>query len=121
MLRTAGRWAFHLTLAYVLLIQLTLSGIAATQHALVNASGVLCMGATGQGDGSAPGQQPHEPALCCALGCTAAGQTLLAPPAGLSLALPSAYSAPGILAPAARHDPARTPLSFSARGPPARG
>lgn len=116
-----ARWALHLVLAYVLLAQTVLTGIAATQHELAAAAGVFCEGQVQ--DGSRPsGDGERHDGLCCQLGCAAAaGPALLDPPAGAQLDRPPAQSV-RIGRPAAdTAAPARIHLSFAARGPPARG
>lgn len=120
-LKTGGRWALHLALAYVLLCQLTLSGIAVTQHVMAEATGILCEGVS-QAGGSAPGDSGRHDALCCELGCAAsAGSMLLAPPDGIALDLPTVRALARDVPSDGQAAPSRTLLSFAARGPPARG
>ncbi|GGF88002.1 hypothetical protein GCM10007301_54920 [Azorhizobium oxalatiphilum] len=109
----------HVTLAYVLLCQLVLSGIAVTQHAVAATTGTLCEGSAQTGGSGDDGR--HD-ALCCTLGCTAsAGPALLGPPDPVAFRPPLVEAIgtgrPGISVPV----DGGVFLSFTARAPPARG
>ena len=118
-MQAVGRWVSRLVLAYALLLQVVVGGLAATEHQIGTATGQICEGMADSGP--ATNHSPHG-ALCCAFGClTAAVPAALDPPAGVALAAPEAQA---IAAPRPLSERAAAPVrhvSFAARGPPARG
>lgn len=111
--------ASRLALAYLVLAQLLLGGVAMAQHAglrLASGADVLCSGGASDPLGGAP----HD-ALCCVLGCAASAPLPL--PDGNAAAVP--FPVPRLrAAPFVPAGPAGAPrslsLAFDATGPPAR-
>lgn len=117
-MQAAGRWAFHLMLAYALLLQVVVGGIAATEHRLSVATGTVC---EGHGEPGSDGADGQHSALCCAFGCLGATvPAALDPPGAIALTAPEPRR---LAAPLPVSEPANPPVrqvSFAARGPPAR-
>ncbi len=114
-----GRWVSRLVLAYALLCQMLVGGIAATEHAVGVATGVICQGHSEGGSDS--GDADHT-ALCCAFGClAAAAPAALDPPASIALAFPEPQRLAAATPSSERAAAPVRHVSFAARGPPARG
>ncbi len=117
--QAVGRWVSRLVLAYALLLQVMVGGMAATEHLVGVATGVICQGHT---EDSTDGGEADHTALCCAFGClAAAAPAALDPPAPVALAFPEPQRLAAAIPPSERAAAPVRHLSFAARGPPARG
>ncbi|MGA0563591.1 hypothetical protein ACO2RV_14190 [Ancylobacter sp. VNQ12] len=90
---TLRRMAMALAVAYLVVLQALLGGLASGAHAgslaSVDAFGqVLCLGV--QTGPASPDDPAHHTPDCCATGCQTSVGTALPPPAGTLLAAPSA-------------------------------
>lgn len=86
------RWALVLAVAYVLVLQALLGGLASGAHAAggltVDGFGqVLCL--SGHGDPATPGDPARHTPNCCLTGCQAAPAAALPPPVAALSALPA--------------------------------
>ncbi|MDQ0348231.1 hypothetical protein [Ancylobacter vacuolatus] len=86
------RWALVLAVAYVLVLQALLGGLASGAHAAggltVDGFGqVLCL--SGHGDPATPGDPARHTPDCCLTGCQAAPAAALPPPVAALSALPA--------------------------------
>lgn len=88
------RFALVLAVAYMLVLQALLGGLASGAHAAgsltVDAFGqTLCLGA--RGDPAAPANPSSHPPDCCTTGCQTAVTPSLLPPTAATAALPVAH------------------------------
>ncbi|MFT0859387.1 hypothetical protein [Ancylobacter sp. G4_0304] len=118
------RLTMALAVAYLLVLQALLGGLATGAHAAAGlspeAAPAICLGMA-RGDAPAgPADPAHHTPDCCTVGCQNAGIAALPPPAAAGLLAPLALAGAAMtVSPAAEVLPGAERLSHPPRAPPA--